>query len=88
MFLTLAVEDQDVGGVACDIQSRALRGFAVPRIAPRENEVPGQSFEAGVVLGSLNQEATDGASRGIKDVDKDGAMEFLGSLKGIWKALP
>ena len=88
MFLTLAVEDQDIGGVACDIQSGALLGCAVPRIALRENEVPGQSLEAGVVMGSLDQKATDGASRGIKDVDKDWAMEFLGGLKGIRKALP
>ena len=88
MFLTLAVEDQDVGGVACNIQSGALLSCAVPRIALRENEVPGQSLEAGVVMGSLDQKATDGASRGIKDVDKDWAMEFLGGLKGIRKALP
>ena len=88
MFPTLAVEDQDVGGVACNIQSGALLGCAIPRIALRENEVPGQSFEASVILGSLDQEAADGASHGIKDVDKDRAMKFLGGLKGIREALP
>ena len=88
MFLTLAVEDQDIGGVARNIQSGALLGGAIPRIALRKNEVSGQSFEAWVVLGSLDQEATGGTSRGIEDVDKDGVMEFLGSLKGIREALP